>query len=98
MTDLPPGHKFAAGHTRATPAAMKALQDAGQLASEFLARHVGGDWGDHDPEQLAQNDASLANGGALHSIYHTKTGEEIWIFTEADRSATTILVPADQQT
>lgn len=96
MTDLPPGHKFSVGHTRATPAAMKALQDAGHMAAELLARHVAGDWGDHDPEQLAQNDTALANGGPLHSIYHLSNGTEIWIFTEADRSATTILLPEDQ--
>lgn len=94
--DLPNGHKFAAGHTRATRAAMAAMQASGQLASEFLARHVVGDWGDHDPEQKAINDKHLAEGGALHSIYHTLRGDTLWVFTEADRSQTTILVPEDQ--
>lgn len=97
MTNLPPGHKFNAGQTRATPAALKAMQTSGHIASEFLARHITGDWGEHDPDQKVQNDAAVKNGGALHSIYRTAMGQEIWVFTEADRSMTTILVPADQE-
>jgi len=97
MSDnLPPGHKFDAGRTRATQAAMKAMQDASYMAADLLARHVTGDWGDHDPEQKAANDAALANGGPLHSIYHLSNGQEIWVFTEADRSITTIVLPSDQ--
>ncbi|MEM6284542.1 MAG: hypothetical protein AAF787_20300 [Chloroflexota bacterium] len=97
MTEIPDGHKFSAGQTRATQAAMKAMQDNGHIASEFLARHVVGDWGEHDPEQKAQNDESLANDGPLHSIYHMADGRQIWVFTEADRSMTTILLPEDAQ-
>ncbi len=96
MGNLPPGHKFAAGQTRATRAAMQAMHDAGQLASDFLSRHVSGDWGDHDPEQKQQNDAAVENGGPLHSMYRTLLGQEVWVFTEADRSMTTILLPEDQ--
>lgn len=95
MTDLPPGHKFHAGQTRATPAALEAMKNAGHMASEFLSRHVTGDWGDHDPEQKAMNDTALQNGEPLHSIYHLSNGQEIWVFTEADRSTTTILLPED---
>jgi len=95
MTTPPPGHKFPAGQTRATQAAMQAMQQAGHIASEFLARHVQGDWGDHDPEQKAQNDTNLQTGGPLHSIYRLSDGQELWVFTEADRSTTTLLLPSD---
>jgi hypothetical protein len=97
MTDLPPGHKFPAGKTQVTQAAMAVLQADGHTPAEFLGRHVAGDWGDHDPPQNAQNNASLENGGPLHSIYHTASGRELWVFTEADRSMTTILLPEDNQ-
>ena len=97
MAETPEGRKFPAGNTRATQAAMQAMQQAGHIASEFLARHVQGDWGDHDDEQKSQNDQNLADGGALHSIYHLSDGQEIWVFTEADRSQTTILLPSDSE-
>lgn len=96
MSALPPGHKFPAGRTQVTPAALAVLQADGHMPAEFLARHVVGDWGDHDPPQKAQNDAALASGGPLHSIYHTSSGREIWVFTDENRAQTTILLPEDQ--
>jgi hypothetical protein len=93
---LPPGHKFHAGRTRSTQAALQAMQNAGYMAADLLARHVTGNWGDHDAEQKAANDAAVANGGPIHSIYHLPGGQEVWVFTEADRSMTTILLPSDQ--
>ena len=29
------------------------------------------------------------------SAYHAQTGEKFWIITEADRSATTVLLPSE---
>jgi hypothetical protein len=97
MTNLPLGHKFDAGKARVTEQAMRVLQQEGHTPAEFLSRHVAADWGDHDAAQKQQNDAALENNGPLHSIYHTNGGEEIWVFTDADRSITTILLPQDYQ-
>ena len=62
---------------------LQALQDAGQEAGEFLARHVTGDWGDLDAEDRQANDAALINGSRILSAYVTRKGERIWIITEA---------------
>ena len=75
--------KFSLGRIVATPGALDALQDAGQEAGEFLARHVTGDWGDLDAEDRQANDAALIDGSRLLSAYVTRKGERIWIITEA---------------
>jgi hypothetical protein len=59
-----------------------------------LKRHAHGDWGDLYPEDIQENELSLKEDFRLLSAY--KNGEEkIWIITEADRSATTILFPEE---
>ena len=61
---------------------------------DSLKRHVRGDWGDLCQEDRQENELSLNEGFRLLSAY--KRGEErIWIITEADRSATTILFPKE---
>ncbi len=60
-----------------------------------LARHLRGDWGDVDEEDRRTNDQSLKHGARLLSVYHAANGTKFWIITEADRSATTILLPSD---
>jgi hypothetical protein len=56
-----------------------------------LARHAIGDWGaDHRTNEIA-----LAQDLRLLSVYTDRTGIRFWIITEADRSATTILLPED---
>jgi hypothetical protein len=37
---------FTLGHTVATPGALDALEEAGQMPAEFLRRHQTGDWGE----------------------------------------------------
>ena len=87
--------KFSLGQTLATPGALEALQAAGQDPSELLARHVVGDWGDLDEEDKQENELSLKQGFRLLSAYHLATGVKIWVITESDRSATTILLPSE---
>ena len=65
-----------------------------------LGRHATGDWGDVGEESRRMNDDSLEaerNGewsDRLFSLYDIE-GTEIFIITEADRSATTILFPEE---
>lgn len=59
----------------------------------FLGRHARGDWGDVDAEDRKTNDDAVKYGARILSVYTTKSGTKIWIITEADRSATTILLP-----
>lgn len=90
--------KFTLGQVVATPGALEALAKAGQTPHELLARHLRGDWGDLDAEDAALNDEAIKDGSRLLSAYVLKTGEKVWIITEADddsghRAASTLLLP-----
>jgi len=60
-----------------------------------LLRHVTGDWGDVSKDDRKENDLSLEKGFRLWSVFHTDSGVKFWIITEANRSATTVLLPGD---
>lgn len=63
--------------------------------AEAVSRHRRGDWGDlSKPDKQANNDA-LKNGTRLLSTYKARNGTVFWIITEADRSATTIMLPKE---
>lgn len=61
----------------------------------FLTRHSTGDWGDLCQEDRESNDRALEEGGRIFSAYHTLERTKIWVITEADRSATTVLLPEE---
>ena len=84
---------YACGQIVATPGALAALERAKQPPTCFLARHAVGDWGELEPSDIAENKYSLIHGFRLLSSYQTDAGEKLWIITEADRSATTLLLP-----
>ena len=58
-----------------------------------LTRHQRGDWGELTDEDKQENDLSLKAGFRVLSAYEAKGLPKVWIITEADRSATTILFP-----
>ena len=89
---------FAPGRALTTPGALEVLEQAGQNVSEFLTRHLEGDWGVVSADDKAANDESLNDGGRLFSAYILKTDVKIWVITEAAddygiRAATTALLP-----
>ena len=86
---------FALGRVVATPGALELLTRTEQTPLEFLARHSRGDWGECDSEDAKENDLSVKAGFRVLSVYRTRTGEKIWIITEADRSVTTLLLPSE---
>ena len=90
MSDKP---LFSLGNIVATPAALNALDEAGQAPQELLKRHHFGDWGDCSEEDKQENDQAVDNDLRIFSVYHTTNGQKIWIITEADRSSTCILLP-----
>jgi DUF2958 family protein len=87
--------KFPLGQLVATPGAAEALARNQQEPTEFVRRHWRGDWGELDEHDIKENVFSLANGFRLLSRYLLKDGTVIWIITEADRSASTILLPEE---
>ena len=84
---------FQLGRIVATPGALDAMEYAEVLPQKLLARHVSGDWGDLDKEDKRENELSVEKGFRILSSYKLDTGVRIWIITEADRSATTFLLP-----
>lgn len=89
------GDLFPLGQLLATPGAITACTRAKTTPLAYISRHAGGDWGDLDPEDLAANDRALKHGGRLFSAYTLATEERLWVITEADRSATTALLPSE---
>jgi hypothetical protein len=87
--------KFPLGQIVATPGALAALQEAQDCFWPYLARHSQGDWGEVNAEDAAENELSLQEGFRLLSAYTIKSGVKIWVITERDRSATTILLPGE---
>jgi hypothetical protein len=85
--------RFSLGQVVATPGALQALQEAGQLPSDFLSRHVRGDWGEVCEGDKGLNDEALVNGERILSAYRTLRNVRIWVITEADRSSTCVLLP-----
>ncbi len=84
---------FELGHLVATPGALAAVtRDEMSLA---IARHQCGDWGDVPAEDAKENDLSVAEGFRILSSYRTTSGTKFWVITEADRSATTVLLPEE---
>jgi len=94
MTDtMLRGPLFPYGQTVATPGALAALSLAGVAPAALLDRHVRGDWGDLCEEDRQINAEALSAGGRLLSAYALPDDTRVWIITEADRSATTLLLP-----
>ena len=87
--------RFQLGKVVGTPGAIAALGKADQLPDVFLARHVAGDWGEVPSEDQAENELSVEHGFRILSEYRSRQGDRVWVITEADRSATTILLPED---
>jgi hypothetical protein len=85
--------KFSLGRIVATPDALEAVQRAGQSPLDFLVRHVNGDWGEVCEEDRQENELALRQGFRLLSVYTTKAEDKLWVITESDRSATTLLLP-----
>jgi hypothetical protein len=86
---------FDLGHVVMTPGAAALGIDF----APFLARHSQADWGDLDKFDKRQNDIAVREGFRILSAYKASIGggetARIWIITESDRSATTVLLPEE---
>lgn len=86
---------FTLGETAQTRGAQGAIQQAGQHPMDFLTRHITGDWGNLGDFDRQQNEEALQIGLRLFSTYRLSTEQDVWVITEADRSATTLLLPEE---
>ena len=87
--------RFPLGQVVATPGALSALISLRVSPWTQLARHVRGDWGELDDHDRRENERALTEETRLLSAYTLPDGTRIWIITEADRSATTLLLPQE---
>lgn len=84
--------RFPPGRIVITRGALAAL--SAEAIHKALRRHLSGDWGEVDEQDARENELSLKQGYRLLSAYHEGRCR-FWIITEADRSATTILLPEE---
>ena len=78
------------------------MESPGVLASipqdeiaQAIERHGRGDWGELCPDDVQENEFSLTHNFSLLSAYVSAAGIHFWVVTEADRSATTVLLPEE---
>jgi len=65
-----------------------------EFVKESIRRHSTCDWGDVNEEDKMENDYSIDKHLRVFSAYnHPGSGLKIWVITESDRSATTVLYP-----
>lgn len=88
-----PTRSFSLGRVVATPGLIEAVPQHEYTAA--LRRHVACDWGEVCDEDKRANDRALEEGTRLLSAYRSSEGVKFWIITEADRSATTLLLPEE---
>ena len=93
---------FSPGHVVATHAALALLQEHGVSVPELLHRHLTGDWQEMcKPDRDANWAAVLEGETRVFSSFdvapkdHAGKPMKIWVITEWDRSATTVLRPED---
>jgi hypothetical protein len=85
---------FTLGRIVATPAARETLGELNYSSLDLLRRHMSGDWTEMDVEDQQANREAIVEGDRVFSAF-TIQGIKFWVITEADRSATTILLPSE---
>lgn len=85
--------RFPLGRLVATPGALRLLEQHKAEPFDFILRHVGGDFGTIDAEDVSANESALKRGHRILSSYVVGSDKKLWIITEADRSVTTLLLP-----
>jgi hypothetical protein len=66
-----------------------------KFVNESFMKYCNADWGETCEEDKELNDQALKIGDRILAVYKKEGLETIWIITEWDRSATTILFPSE---
>ena len=88
--------RFPLGRLFYTPGVVNAL--IGSQIFDLLIRHLRGDWSEMDAYDRKANERALLTGERIFSAYTVRgrNGKtKVWVITEADRSATTVLLPEE---
>lgn len=92
---------FHSGPIVATPGALEALERNQVSATDYLSRHLTGDWGELADEDIETNDQSIKNGARILSAYSLPDETKIWVITDGEidaqhhRQSTTLLLPEE---
>jgi len=92
---LPVPALFGLGLLSATVGALDACVAGLTTPSQVFARHWTGDWGQISPADEGLNEDAIRDGARVFSVYHLPGGGRLWCITEADRHATTLLLPQE---
>ena len=87
--------RFSPGRILMTAGIAALFGERMEVIVDLLLRHLSGDWGDLCAEDRALNEQALATGSRLLSSYMVGEQVNAWIITEADRSATTVLLASE---
>lgn len=90
---------FKRGCTIVTPSISNRMSEDSEFHNFIaicLSRYIIHDWGIISDEETKQNEYAIKNGERIFAAYeYPKTKENIYIITEADRSATTIMFSSE---
>lgn len=89
-----PEARFDLGDVVVTHEAHFSLAIRNRHPFQLLARHVEGDWGDLDKQDVNENEQSADQGGRIFSRYEIDD-QPFYVITECDRSVTTVLLPEE---
>lgn len=86
---------FPLGELGMTHGAINLLAELGRSPQELIQRHASCDWSDMSPSDAAANRHALRSGMRIFSSFDLPGGCRVWVITEADRSSTTLMLPAE---
>lgn len=90
MSDNSNYRLFSLGNVLVTQGALRIISETER--DLFLRRHQCGDWHETQRESRAENTIAMLFGGRILTHHKTQAGIVIWIITEGDQSATTMLL------
>lgn len=86
---------FTLGRIVATPRVLRLLSRHNMSPMQLISRHVRGDWGCLDPEDVTANNEAVHGNERIFSNYPIAGDDHVWVITERDRSVTTLLLPCE---
>ncbi|MDG9757857.1 hypothetical protein N5E31_03650 [Pseudomonas chengduensis] len=87
---------FAIGALIFSPGIDRLMREGRLDPLPYFQRHASGDWGNITDTQWQANNAALQSGDRLESSYAVHRELSICIVTEADRSATHIVLTSER--